>query len=190
MSLCVIGFDAYFLNNPTQCFFSNDCSTYTYSGYYSNSYSYNTAYNYDLSNTDNLYSIKVPLTKGQLAAGVLMFVSSIIYIIIYAITNYRVRKHSQFGNGPSVPVVVMPTSNQYVRPVVIPTSTQYVRPVVIPTSTQYVPQVVIPTPVPVNHPVPPPSNRPVESDTNSTPVKIPLICPNCRSRFQVSTQDN
>jgi hypothetical protein len=179
MSLCVIGFDAYFLNNPTQCFFSNDCSTYTYSGYNSNSYSYSNTYNnYGLSNTDNLYNIKVPLTKGQLAAGVLMFVSSIIYIIIYAITSYRARKHSQFGNGPSVPVVVMPPSTQYVPSVVSSTSTQYVHPV------------VIPTPVPVNPLVPPPSNRPVESDTNLTPVKIPLICPNCRSRFQVSTQDN
>jgi hypothetical protein len=154
MSLCVIGFDGYFLNNPTQCFFSNDCSTYyIYSDYNSNSYWYNNTYsNYDLSNTGNLYSIKVPLTKGQLAAGVLMFVSCIIYIIIYAITNYRVRKQSQSGNGPFVPMVVLPTSSQYVPPV--------------------------------------PVNRPVESDTNLTPVRIPLICPNCQLRFQVSTQDN
>jgi hypothetical protein len=153
MSLCVIGFDAYFLYNPTQCFFSNDCSAYTYNGYYSN--------DYGLSNTDNLYNIKVPLTKGQLAAGVLMFVSSIIYIIIYAITSYQVRKNSQFGNGPSVPVVIMPTSSQYVPPVIIPTPMKQSS---------------------VNHSV--------ESDTNSMPVRIPLICHNCKSKFQVSTQIN
>jgi hypothetical protein len=165
MSLCVIGFDAYFLYNPTQCFFSNDCSAYTYNGYYSN--------DYDLSNTYNLYNIKVPLIKGQLTAGVLMFVSSVIYIIIYAITSYQVRQHSQFGNGPSAPVVIMSTSNQYVPPVVIPTSSQYV------------PPVIIPTPVKRSS-----VNRSVESDTNSIPVRIPLTCPNCKSRFQVSTQNN
>jgi len=102
MALCVIGFDGYFLNNPTQCFFSNTCTSDEFFD------------STELYNTDTLYSIKVPLIKGQLAAGVLMFVSSMIYIIIFVITNYRVSK------GPSAPVASYanpPVTSSYNPPV-------------------------------------------------------------------------
>ena len=88
LALCVIGFDGYFLNNPTQCFFSTSCSSLGYS------YSW-----YGLSNTDILYNIKVPLIRGQLAAGVLMLVSCMIYIVIYALTAYTVSRSTQFQRG-------------------------------------------------------------------------------------------
>ena len=88
LALCVIGFDGYFLNNPTQCFFSTSCSSLGYS------YSW-----YGLSNTDTLYNIKVPLIRGQLATGVLMLVSCMIYIVIYALTAYTVSRSTQFQRG-------------------------------------------------------------------------------------------
>ena len=50
-AVCVIGFDGYFLNNPTKCFFSS-CSYYWYSSFQ------------DQYGTDSLYSIKVPLKRG------------------------------------------------------------------------------------------------------------------------------
>jgi hypothetical protein len=157
MALCVIGFDAYFLNNPTQCFFSNTCTS---DEFFTSS---------DLYNTNTLYSIKVPLIKGQLAAGALMFVLSVIYIIIFAITNYRISKN------PSVPVATIPISTQYVPPFMNATygTTSSENPV----NQSY-----------NNQPIAPPYNSAVETYTKSTVPKTQMICHNCRSRFQIATQ--
>jgi len=157
MALCVIGFDGYFLKNPTQCFFSNTCTS---SEFFSTS---------DLYDTDTLYSIKVPLIEGQLAAGVLMFVSSVIYIIIFAITNYLISK------DPSVPVAIIPTSTQYVPPFMNSTYGTTSDGNLVNQSC-------------VNLPATHPYNPPVETYTKSTAPKNQLICPNCRSRFQIATQ--
>ena len=176
MALCVVGFDAYFLNNPTQCFFSNDCTSYSYSYnyYYSN---YTSTYdNYGLSDTTTLYNIKVPLIKGQLAAAVLMFVSSVIFIIIFAVTSCLVSKNTQLSSsGPSVPIAVVAAPTQYAPPFMNPTysATTSINPVKQPS---------------VNPPVVPAYAAPVEAHPVADPPRNQLVCPNCRSRFQVAAQ--
>jgi hypothetical protein len=77
---CVIGFDAYYMIYPTTCFFpSNVCSS--------------SAPIRGIFYTDaNFNNIKMPLIKGQLGAGSLMFVLCLIYIVIYIITSVRVNK--------------------------------------------------------------------------------------------------
>jgi hypothetical protein len=167
MALCVVGFDSYFLNYPTQCFFSSDCSSFIYS--YSYSYDF-----YGLLNNSNLYGIKVPLIKGQLAAGVLMFVSCVMFIIIFAITSYRVQKATVLQDGPPVPVAIISPPVQYVPPYMNPTNGKSLdeNPVIQP---------------PAIHPVAPPYNPPVDPPMSSVTAKNQLICPNCRTRFQVST---
>jgi hypothetical protein len=159
MALCVIGFDGYFLNNPTQCFFSNDCIGYYY---YSSQ-----------DNTNNLYTIKVPVTKGQLAAGALMLVSCIIYIFIFALTSYRVGTATQIPNGSSVPVAILSQPPPYQK------STHGIISTKNPVNQSN-----------VNPPIPPPyiAPVPVETPTNSIVPKNQLICPNCRSRFQIAPQ--
>ncbi len=76
----MIGFDSYFLSYPSTCFFpSSTCfSLGTYRGVF-----------YSVSNFNN---IKTPLIIGQLAAGGVMFVLCLIYIVIYIITTIRVHK--------------------------------------------------------------------------------------------------
>jgi hypothetical protein len=73
-ALCVIGFDAYYISNPTTCYFSlTICSSSASQRgvFYSQS---------------NFSGIKIPLIKGQLAAGVIMFTLCLAYIIIYIIS--------------------------------------------------------------------------------------------------------
>lgn len=145
----MIGFDAYFLNNPTKCFFSSSCASFT--GYYSYDY-------YGLSNTNTLYSIKVPLIQGQLAAGVLMLVSCMIYMVIFAVTAYRVSRSAQLSTVPKAP-------------------TGYVPQPVHPGHGHghgHIPVGNIVQPPPANPAINPPRNE--------------LICPNCRSRFSVAHQ--
>ncbi len=77
---CVIGFDSYFLIYPATCFFP---STTCYSVGSSRGVFYSVS---------NFNNIKTPLIIGQLAAGALMFVLCLIYIIIYIITSIRVQK--------------------------------------------------------------------------------------------------
>ncbi len=76
----MIGFDSYFLYYPWTCFLpSSTCfSLGTYRGVF-----------YSQSNFNN---IKTPLIIGQLAAGGVMFVLCLIYIIIYIIRAIRVQK--------------------------------------------------------------------------------------------------
>jgi hypothetical protein len=177
MALCVIGFDAYFLNNPTQCFFSNDCSSFEYS------------YNTYSTNSEYLYSIKVPLIKGQLAAGALMFVSSVIFIIIFAVTSYRVSRATQSDHVPPVPVAIAPTSTQYVPSVpvaITPTSTQYVPPSSKFTQPNTSGGNPIESPY-TNRRVAPPSNVPVIIPTNPTVPKTQLNCPHCKTSFHIAT---
>ncbi|CAF3436244.1 unnamed protein product [Rotaria socialis] len=99
-SLCVIGFDAYFLINTSACFFTTSTcnSTGSSRGIF-----------YSASNFNN---IKIPLIKGQLGAGCVMIVLCLIQIIIYIITAFRV---NQVKNSPTVhptvpsPLPVVPT---------------------------------------------------------------------------------
>jgi len=70
--------------------------SYYYSGYYYN-YSYGSDFaNYNLLDNSTLYGIKVPLVRGQLSVGALMFVSSVVYFILYGVTASRARDTSVF----------------------------------------------------------------------------------------------
>lgn len=165
--MCVIGFDGYFLNHPTQCFFSDLCTKYIYSSY--------SNYADDLSNNSSLYAIKIPLIGGQLAAGVLMFISCVVFIIIFAITNYQVGKATTLQNVPPVPIAVVPPSAQYVPLYMNPT---YGKP-------------VDGNPViqsPAIRPATPLYNPADEPSISSVGPKNEVICSNCRSRFAVSTR--
>jgi hypothetical protein len=77
---CVIGFDSYFVVYPTTCIFSSSICNDVGSSLG------------ELDTYDNYYNIKIPLIKGQLAAGAVMFVLCLIYIVIYCITTIRVRR--------------------------------------------------------------------------------------------------
>ncbi|CAF0940109.1 unnamed protein product [Adineta steineri] len=88
---CVIGFNSYFLQNPTLCFFSSCTSSYL-SSYY---------FHYE--SIDTLYSIKVPLIWGQLAAGCVMLITNIIYIIMFIVINYQIHKVSSWYDNSSMP---------------------------------------------------------------------------------------
>ncbi|CAF2851828.1 unnamed protein product [Rotaria sp. Silwood2] len=90
---CVIGFDAYFLINTSTCFFpSSTCngSGSTRGVFYS---------------TSNFNDIKIPLIKGQLAAGCVMFVLCLVFIIIYIVTASRVKQ------GKTTPTVYPEAQN-------------------------------------------------------------------------------
>ncbi|CAF1533983.1 unnamed protein product [Rotaria magnacalcarata] len=150
IALCVVGLDFYFLNNPTQCFFSSDCSSYT--DYYTSNYYYNY-----LTDTSNLYRIKVPLVKGQLAAGFLMFVSCVIFIVLYAVTSHRVQRRIHIQHGPPAPAMVITASNQYPPTIINPT---YGHPLNDVSVNQY------------------PNNPTASMNT--------IVCPNCQTQFQVS----
>ena len=58
---------------------------------------------YDLSNYNTLFYIKIPIIKGQLTAGVLMFVSTVVYIVIFIVTVYRMSKTFQVNPIPLNP---------------------------------------------------------------------------------------
>ena len=148
-ALCVIGFDAYFLQNPTLCFFSSNCLPYYYS--------YGV---YGLADSATLYNIKVPLIIGQLTAGVLMFVSCVIYIVIFGVTVCRVSNSIHFQGGSVAQGIVAPAPSGYIPP---PPPMNY----------NY-------GPPPMGYPVrPPPANSPAHRSKNQ------LICPNCRSTYLV-----
>jgi len=117
-ALCVIGFDAYYISNPTTCYFSlTICSSSASQRgvFYSQS---------------NFYNVKIPLIKGQLAAGAVMFTLCLFYIIIYIITSIRVHRvkqptivHPQVPSSLSYPpavsngILTAPATN-YIPPVV------------------------------------------------------------------------
>jgi hypothetical protein len=72
-AICVIGFDSYYLVNPTTCFFADSvCKSSSRGTFY-------TEYNFTY--------VKMSLIKTQLAAGAAIFVLNFIYIMIYAITS-------------------------------------------------------------------------------------------------------
>jgi hypothetical protein len=82
-AICVIGFDSYYLVNPNTCFYPlSTCSStgYTRGLFYS---------------TANFNNIKMPLIKAQLAAGSVMLLLCIVYILIYIITFIRVYRAKQ-----------------------------------------------------------------------------------------------
>ena len=83
----MIGLDSYDLANPTTCFFATSiCNSATARGVFYSDTNFNT--------------YKIPLIKGQLAAGAVMFVLCLIYIIIYVVTVIRVRK-AKTATAPS-----------------------------------------------------------------------------------------
>ncbi|CAF1250100.1 unnamed protein product [Rotaria magnacalcarata] len=90
-SLCVIGFDAYFLMNTSACFFTTSAC---------NSTGLSRGLFYSTSNFNN---IKIPLIDGQLGAGCAMFVLCLIQIIIYIRTAFVV---NQIKNSPTIHPIV------------------------------------------------------------------------------------
>ena len=87
-ALCVICFDSYFISNSTACFFSTALCNIQASGrglFYS---------------SDNFNSVKIPLIKGQLAVGVLMFAFSIDYIIIYVVFRVHIKNTIEEASRP------------------------------------------------------------------------------------------
>ena len=75
---CVIGFDAYFISYPSTCYYPTTACTSSGSNrgiFYST-----TAFN----------SVKIPLIKGQLAAGAVMFCLCSVNISLYIVTAVRV----------------------------------------------------------------------------------------------------
>lgn len=165
VAVAIIGLDTYFLYYPTYCFFSSDCSTY--SGSYYNSYSSSSYSNFYLNDTSTLYGIRVPATKGQLAAGVLMLVSCVVFIIIFAISNYRVNSTTY-----AEPVVAEPmnTMNPYQHPApytgIPPREFDVQQPVVV---------------VSANSPE-------YKEQTNTVPKSVAtheLTCPRCGKTFEI-----
>lgn len=77
---CVIGFDAYYLVNPSTCFFpTSTCKgNGTIRGLF-----------YSQSNFNN---IKVPLIITQLVAGGIMLLLLLLYIVIFIVTIVRVHR--------------------------------------------------------------------------------------------------
>ncbi|UJR32423.1 hypothetical protein I4U23_019885 [Adineta vaga] len=101
MASCVVGFDIYFLVHPTQCFFSNRI-------FISDAFS--------RSDMSTLYDVKVRIIWGQLAAGVLMFISNIFYVIFFVETNRRVKRGESLPHSSSAPITLMPQIHQYPSP--------------------------------------------------------------------------
>jgi hypothetical protein len=98
---CVIGFDSYYLVYPTTCFFpTSTCES--------------TGYSRGVFYTDwNFNNIKIPLIKGQLAAGCLMFVLCLVYVVIYIVTAIRAdnaKKRQSIYPQISQPLSTVPTA--------------------------------------------------------------------------------
>lgn len=103
-AVCVIVFDSYFIIYPQACFYTKEACQGTGSsrGVY-----------YSTSNFDN---IKIPLIKGQLAAGCVMLVLCLIEIFLYALTFFRVNRGRMAAsvhppNDPSLPYSKLPNGN-------------------------------------------------------------------------------
>ncbi|CAF0983546.1 unnamed protein product [Adineta steineri] len=158
---CVIGFDSYYIIYPTTCFFSSSICNglgttrglfYTYS---------------------NFYNIKIPLIKGQLAAGAVMFVLCLISIGIYIITTIRVYRAAK-------------------RPIVYPQTTPYSVP---PYSMPPLPtgpdgMVIAPPALNVRPPKPgsPLYHRPMIILDNGEGRTNDLVCPTCSTMMNVSVR--
>ena len=153
VSIGVIGLDGYFLNHPLQCFFSDYCSYYSYYGY---DYYSNSTTNRNPSPSSDFYSIKLPLVKAQLAAGVLMLVSCIVFIIIYIIANVLMRKGPKTGQPMAQPYVA---HNQPYAGAPVPVQTV----------------VTVPPPVQV-----------VPHPTQAAPQGKSMTCPHCRTVFPIA----
>jgi len=97
---CVIGFDAIYTMYPTLCFFSTNICGMSGSSrglLYSDS---------------NFSNIKTSLIKAQLAAGCLMFILCLIYVVLFIITVVRVfrarRRAIVYPQGEKQPFPVAP----------------------------------------------------------------------------------
>lgn len=146
MALSVVGLNVYFLMNPTHCWFLNTCMM--------NEFWSRTEY-YD---TTTLYNIKIPIIKGQLAAGGLMVASQAIYIIIFVMTNHKVSQTIQLQNNAPVQIAVMPKRIDYVD-----------------SSTR-------------NRTMAPPYNSTMEIPLDSVVSRNQMTCPKCHTNFRISSQ--
>jgi len=116
---------------------------------------------------DNFNNIKIPLIKGQLAAGAVMFVLCLVYIIIYIITSVRVSKAKVTPDDyPPAP---------YTMPVV-PTGPDGM--IVVPPATNIRPLRVA---APLYH-------RPTMVIDNGDGRTNDLLCPTCNTTMAVSVR--
>lgn len=120
-ALCVIAFDALYIEEPTTCFFpSSQCN------------SKGTARGLFYS-TDNFNNIKMTAIKIQLGAGCFMWLICLIYIVVYIVTTFRVYRAERPSNiypqekplYPTFPdtskgVLSAPPVNSYVPPIAVP----------------------------------------------------------------------
>ena len=98
MAVCVFRFNAYFIQNPLPCFFSYNYFAYTP---YFDSY-------YGLAQLDSLVYIKPPLIRDRLSAGVLMFASCTVCIVIFVVTMVKVSKSTRVQSNASTSLNVIP----------------------------------------------------------------------------------
>ena len=92
-TLCVIGFNAYFLINPSTCFFPTTLCNSTASTrgpFYSE---------------ENVNNVKIPLLRGEIATAAVMFAFSVAYIIIYVVTWVNVENHLRPMFKPPTPIL-------------------------------------------------------------------------------------
>ena len=152
---CVIVFDSFFLCYPSTCFFSSSIC----SGLGSSRGVLYTAANFS--------NIKIPLIIGQLAAGAVMFLLCLIYILIYIITTIRVHR-------VKIPPTVYP-------------QTQYSSPLV-PTGSDGM--VMAPPVVNVRPPKPgsPLYHRPMIVVDNGEERSNDLLCPTCSTMMAVTVR--
>ncbi|CAF1467786.1 unnamed protein product [Didymodactylos carnosus] len=109
LAICVLVIDIIFLSNPFLCFYG----TYTCTSSSSTTY---TSWSF-LASTSDIYNLKVPILKGQLAGAVLMLVLAIIYIILYIVTAVKVRGHSNAIPENRIPLQTkVPTTVGYQEP--------------------------------------------------------------------------
>ncbi|CAF1334489.1 unnamed protein product [Adineta ricciae] len=169
-ALCVIGFDAYYIVSPHTCFFpSSVCnSSGSTRGLFYSDYNFN--------------YIKIPLIKAQLAAGVLMFLLCIAYVIIYIVTSARVHR-------AKYPKLVYPQmQNQLMTPGALPNTLFPTQPAsTYPTQFPHYPQPITsyPSALP-GYPFPttvyPPSALLVNGENRATE----LACPTCKTMMNMT----
>lgn len=100
---CVIGFDAFYLVYPSTCYFPSAICTG------------NGTIRGVLYSSSNFNNIKIPLIKGQLAAGSVMFVLCLVAIFLFILTAIRVHNEKKLATVypqtfVQTPYGVVPTS--------------------------------------------------------------------------------
>lgn len=96
----MIGFSAYFLNNPATCFFSPtlcNSTVPTRGPFYSE---------------ENVMSIKIPLLKGELTTAAVLFAFSLGYIIMFVVTWVRIENYLRPIFKPPPPSPALPPTRR------------------------------------------------------------------------------